>query len=573
MIAETPPNLSSPQIKWPPICPDNKEFFENFDAIYNSGVPNHACCKIKIESKLNIKAFRENLQNFHDNIICDYLEYGWPIGYHSTDLPISQPCNHNNAHAFAKHVDCFIDTEVKLGATLGPYDANPFSTQCYTSPLNTVEKSNSTDRRVIVDLSWPTDHSINSGINKNLYLGEIIDLKYPTVDSLCKIIREKGPNSLLFKRDLKRAYRQIPIDPVDSRFLGYSWRGKLYFDRVAPFGLRSAAMMCQRTTTAINHIYKNHNYSAVNYLDDFAGCEQKHIAAIAYDTLQYIFDSLGIQESISKACPPSTHMIFIGILFNTVDMTMEVDPEKLGELHYLLPKWLNKQTCKVKELQSLIGKLQFVAKCVAPGRIFISRMLNLLKGNINNNIQITLNNEFRKDVNWWITFLPLYNGVSIIPYSHWSNPDSVFSSDACITGCGAYFRGHYFHAEFPKSIQELQLHIIALELLSITVACKIWGKHLRGNKILVFCDNTTSVTVLNSGRTKDEFLLEICYITSLCEFSVKAKHIEGTYNRTADLLSRWKQTSNPLTKLKAMVNDQLIEHVIDNGIFQFSHNW
>ena len=67
MIAETPPNLGSPQIKWPPICPDNKEFFENFDAIYNSGVPNHAYCIIKIESKLNIKAFRENLQNFHDN--------------------------------------------------------------------------------------------------------------------------------------------------------------------------------------------------------------------------------------------------------------------------------------------------------------------------------------------------------------------------------------------------------------------------------------------------------------------------------------------------------------------------
>ena len=101
-------------------------------------------------------------------------------------------------------------------------------------------------------------------------------------------------------------------------------------------------------------------------------------------------------------------------------MTMEFDPEKLSELHYLLPKWLNKQTCKVKELQSLIGKLQFVAKCVELGRIYISRMLNLLKGIVNNNTQITLNNAFRKDVNWWITFLPLYNEVSIIPDSHWS---------------------------------------------------------------------------------------------------------------------------------------------------------
>ena len=72
------------------------------------------------------------------------------MGYHSTDLPMSQPCNHNNAHAFAKHADCFIDTEVKLGATLGPYDSNPFSTQCNTSSLNTVEKSNSTDRKWLI---------------------------------------------------------------------------------------------------------------------------------------------------------------------------------------------------------------------------------------------------------------------------------------------------------------------------------------------------------------------------------------------------------------------------------------
>ena len=55
-----------------------------------------------------------------------------------------------------------------------------------------------------------------------------------------------------------------------------------------------------------------------------------------------------------------------------------------------------------------------------------------------------------KDINWWITFLPLYNGVSFIPDSPWRNPDFVFSSDASIIGCGAYFRGHYFHADFPK---------------------------------------------------------------------------------------------------------------------------
>jgi hypothetical protein len=33
----------------------------------------------------------------------------------------------------------------------------------------------------------------------------------------------------------------------------------------------------------------------------------------------------------------------------------------------------------LKELQSLLGKLHFIAGCVRPGRIFVSRLLNWLR--------------------------------------------------------------------------------------------------------------------------------------------------------------------------------------------------
>ena len=36
-----------------------------------------------------------------------------------------------------------------------------------------------------------------------------------------------------------------------------------------------------------------------------------------------------------------------------------------------------------------------------------------------------------------------------------------------------------FHEEFPPFIIEQQLHINALELLTIVVALKVWGKRLR----------------------------------------------------------------------------------------------
>jgi hypothetical protein len=54
---------------------------------------------------------------------------------------------------------------------------------------------------------------VNDFIAKDNYLGEIIQLSYPKVDDLVGIIKDKGANFLVFKKDLKRAYRQIPIDP------------------------------------------------------------------------------------------------------------------------------------------------------------------------------------------------------------------------------------------------------------------------------------------------------------------------------------------------------------------------
>ena len=72
-------------------------------------------------------------------------------------------------------------------------------------------------------------------------------------------------------------------------------------------------------------------------------------------------------------------MTFIGILFYTEKMTVEVTSERLAEIGELLKLWLNKESASIREIQSLLGKLNFVAACVKPGRIFISRMLKWLK--------------------------------------------------------------------------------------------------------------------------------------------------------------------------------------------------
>jgi hypothetical protein len=54
--------------------------------------------------------------------------------------------------------------------------------------------------------------------------------------------------------------------------------------------------------------------------------------------------------------------------------------------------WIDKKFAKLKEIQSLVGKLNFIASCVKPGRIFMSRLLNWLRDGYgqSSNISVTI---------------------------------------------------------------------------------------------------------------------------------------------------------------------------------------
>ena len=90
------------------------------------------------------------------------------------------------------------------------------------SPLNTVEKRDSEERRVIVDLSWPSGHLVNDGTPSDSYLGAPLSLRYPTIDDIVHAVVTLGRGCYLYKRDLRKAYRQFPVDPKDYPFLGYT---------------------------------------------------------------------------------------------------------------------------------------------------------------------------------------------------------------------------------------------------------------------------------------------------------------------------------------------------------------
>ena len=82
----------------------------------------------------------------------------------SDTLPIFDLRTHRGALDFPDQVNAYLSKELKLGRIAGPFDTVPLVQGFVVSPLNTIEKRDSEERRVIIDLSWPCSHSVNDGI-------------------------------------------------------------------------------------------------------------------------------------------------------------------------------------------------------------------------------------------------------------------------------------------------------------------------------------------------------------------------------------------------------------------------
>ena len=338
---------------------------------------------------------------------------------------------------------------------------------------------------------------------------------------------------------IKRDYRQFPVDPFDYPLLGYRWEDLLYFDTVLPMGLRSSAMACQRITSAVCFICSQSGFDVLNYLDDLMGVAPMDLARDSYDFFGGLLSRLGLTESSAKARVVSC----LGVQFDTVNMTMSVPPSRLAEITSLLASWRIRKSCTKTALQSLVGKLMFVAKCVRQSQIFVSRILDVLRSIQSPTHHVRLTAEFRKDIRWWQLFLPLYNGVSVIPTSPWSAPVEVFATDACLSGCGGLSSTEYFHSPFPSFVSSVCSAIHHPELLTVMVAVRLWGQRWHGRRIQLFCDNDAVVSVINTGRTRDiavaTCLREIWLQSAQGEFELLAVHLSSQANRTADHLSRW----------------------------------
>ncbi len=78
-------------------------------------------------------------------------------------------------------------------------------------------------------------------------------------------------------------------------------------------------------------VYCQDGWSAVNYPDDFGAAEGWDKAEEAFQALADVIKACGLEESVLKAWAPSTCMVFLGVKFDTINITLSVTKDRMVE--------------------------------------------------------------------------------------------------------------------------------------------------------------------------------------------------------------------------------------------------
>jgi hypothetical protein len=486
---------------------------------------------LEVHSTLKPDRWELLLKHYPDpefpKIISGIARYGARVGYEGPVVRIRRR-NHASILRIPSEISLDIAKEIEASRT------HSLPQFYYISPLGAVEKRLNgafNGWRRIHDLSCPRGKSVNDGIKEHFG-----SLSYQTLDDAVRHIQKHGHRCVLRKRDLKDAFRKIPVSPLDYWLFLFEWDRKVYVDIFLPFGLRTAPFLFNLFGEALHWIIDYvFGLDLVHYLDDFLifnDPDPEFFGAIA--------SYLGLAENTKKR-KDGWVVDFTGIELDSNQMVARLPKDKHDRATHAVQRLLTTGAVTHRTLEKLLGFLSFCARVIPLGRPFLRNLFNLLQrlSHLHPHAMRNITPAARRDLLWWMTLLPQWSGVLLI---NSTRPKVTIHNDASgVKGIGGWWdKLHAYSTRLPR---DYRCKLIDWkEAYAILFAFAKWGHLWMGHTVLVMCDNTVVVNAINSRSVRGQTIdpLQLLFLTAaLYDIEVSSMWLSSKDNWIADALSRF----------------------------------
>jgi ribonuclease HI len=395
-------------------------------------------------------------------------------------------------------------------------------------------------------------------------INELLTDLHFTMEDANTILSLAKKNMVATSLDFKSAYNLFPIEGdteaqnlVNPENFAYyhcfkvkeTWwkpRGMLFGAKHAPFYFTTIMK------PVMKHIRKQWNTDVVIYLDDMLLLHENpaYLEKATAEIANFLL-SLGIILSVDK-CEPSPKKIikFLGWERNLQQFTLRMTGERRVELSREIKNWkkrtIREDIVKIRELQEIVGKLQFLKPQISRILLYLRPFYNLIATGIADQGQkgeIRLNRSILGALKWLAKEISFNSPRDL--QSH--PPQGILTTDASEQGCGATLQveGEEFlmYAIFNENDRAPETSN-QRELLAVLRALQHFQPIIQEKRISTLTlesDNMT--TVYNIQKIKSSNC-PLRIVRALFSFLAKIKltlipiHRPGVDNEKADALSR-----------------------------------
>ena len=205
-------------------------------------------------------------------------------------------------------------------------------------------------------------HKSDGGIRIILNLKELnkaIQFRHFKMHTLKDVLQLVSKNCFMASIDLKDAYHSIKISENYQKYLKFECFGQLYQYTCFPNGLGPCPRKFTKLTVCPMSKIRQAGYPICGYIDDFflTGNEkQSCFNAVLYSA--NIFEQLGFVVHPSKSqFEPLQQITFLGIVIDSVTMTITLSESRTKSLKFLLKQILKIKKPTIRLLAKVIGHI------------------------------------------------------------------------------------------------------------------------------------------------------------------------------------------------------------------------
>lgn len=388
-----------------------------------------------------------------------------------------------------------------------------------------------------------------------------------TMDGVGKVAQCAWPGAHQVTIDHKAGYHHVALHPDSWQFFGFEWEGEFFVFTVLAFGWCSAPVIYASLSEAVARYLRSRDVPVLTWIDDFyltnfrstrslEPDEQFRAAQAASFLALETFYRAGYFISIPKCeLTPSTRLVFLGIICDSVQCRFEVPDDKLDKLEALLEEASASRVISFRMLEKLAGKCTSLSVAVPVAALYTHHMYKQIAifqrtggRKRNTDIDIPTNSGLMFEIKTWLEVRQQFNGAAWYSAEH-KMVSLTGASDASSSGWGGLIRSpgqdvYRAAGDFPPTFAVEHINVQEGYALQQTLSlfCADYPARITGSTLVSDVDNKSLHDAFKRGRSRNTLvhgmITDLFWLQVKQDFTLKLRWVDSATNAEADGLSR-----------------------------------